>query len=155
MAATTSAAETTATSAATDGTGTMPTEPFTLSFLGSTGGEYAADYADFDDVMHVFWRLSLDLPRGNVERGLKKSGGMQRRQLRWDFGEEAAIYFESVITDVEDIGEILSSKFSIMTNYSQHCPSEIFVTDDSRAVSPPASQIAPPGSPTRPRDLPA
>ena len=38
--------------------------------------------ADFDDVMHAFWRLSLDLPRGNVERGLKKSGGMQRKQLR-------------------------------------------------------------------------
>ena len=118
-------------------------------FLGSTDGEYAADYAHFDDLMHAFWRLSLDLLRGNVERGLKKSGGMQRRQLRWDFGEEAAVYFESVITDVEDIGEIL---FSIMTYYSQHCPSEIFVTNDSRAVSLPTSQIAPPGSPTRPRD---
>ncbi len=70
-AATTSAAETTATSAATDGTGTTPTEPFTLSFLGSTCGDYAADYADFDDAMHAFWRLSLDLLRGNVERGLK------------------------------------------------------------------------------------
>ena len=45
-AATTSAAEMTATSAATDGTGTTPTEPFTLSILGSTGGEYAVDYAD-------------------------------------------------------------------------------------------------------------
>jgi hypothetical protein len=32
--------------------------------------------------MHAFWRLSLDLLRGNVERGLKKSGGMQRKQLR-------------------------------------------------------------------------
>ncbi len=53
-AATTSAAETTATSAATDGTGTMMTEPFTLLFLGSTGGEYAADYANFNDVMHTF-----------------------------------------------------------------------------------------------------
>ena len=46
-AATTSAAETTA-------TGTMMTEPFTLLFLGSTGGEYAADYANFNDVMHTF-----------------------------------------------------------------------------------------------------
>jgi len=32
--------------------------------------------------MYAFWMLSLDLLRGNVERGLKKSGGMQRKQLR-------------------------------------------------------------------------
>ena len=44
-----------------------------MSFLGRTGGKYAADYADFDDVMHAFWRLSLDLLQGKVERGLKKS----------------------------------------------------------------------------------
>jgi hypothetical protein len=214
LAATTTAAATTtttttlATVAAMDGTGTVSMEPFTLSFIGSTGGEYAADSADFDNVTHAFWRLSLDLlnrrnkrrwivvfegldegeavvgdvkvsypegdrseewrdvvvgdvktnnepdgivvSAGNVERKLKKYGVLQRRRLQWDFGDEAAVYFESVIMDVEDVGEILPLKYLIMTAW--HRPPEIFTTNDSCAISLLAPQIAPPGSPTRPRD---
>jgi hypothetical protein len=44
--------------------------------------------------------------RDDDDKRKKYYGGMKRRKLQWDFGEEAAVFFESVIMDVEDVGEI-------------------------------------------------
>jgi hypothetical protein len=136
---------TTSTTTAVNAASTQPVaEPFTLSFLGSTRGRYAAADYDFDDVNHAFWSLSLDVLRelnrnrarivideegsvmgnvkvnepdgavlGGIDDKVKKYGGMKRRQLQWDFGEEAAVYFESAIMDVVDVGENPLSKFHL------------------------------------------
>jgi len=85
----------------TDATPTL-LEPITLSFLGSTNGKVDANSIDLDEeATHAFMRVALnvlgEMDIANVRRQLK-------RQLEWDFVEEAAVYFESVVMDVEDVG---------------------------------------------------
>ena len=79
-----------------------------------------------DDVTNAVWKVSLDVLnelQEGTSRRLSVVGGvalmhirhadevdekenMNGRQLdSWDFGEEAAVYFESVTMDVEDVGK--------------------------------------------------
>ena len=101
-------------------------EPIVLSFVGSTGGKADATTVNMDDVTNAVWKVSLDVLnelQEGTSRRLSVVGGvalmhirhadevdekenMNGRQLdSWDFGEEAAVYFESVTMDVEDVGK--------------------------------------------------
>ena len=123
---TTDGSTTTTATAATTTVDTDPTiqtrDPIVLSFVGSTGGKADATTVNMDDVTNAVWKVGLDVLNELQEsaRRLSVVGGVtlmhskhkdgvemekKERQLdSWDFGEEAAVYFESVTMVVEDVG---------------------------------------------------
>ena len=87
---------TVASTATTVAAETTSVDAFDVTFVGSTNGKLTASSDDFEDVTIAFWTVSLDI--------LKDMTTTSRR-LNWDFGSEAAAYFESVVMDVQDIGK--------------------------------------------------
>ena len=90
---------TVASTATTVAAETTSVDAFDVTFVGSTNGKLTAssdDFEDdFEDVTIAFWTVSLEILEDITTNG---------RRLNWDFGLEAAIYFESVVMDVKDIG---------------------------------------------------
>lgn len=73
----------------------MSLPAFDVAFVGSTNGKLNAASNDFEDITVAFWKVSLSILEGMTSS----------RRLQWDFGAEAAIYFESVVMDVKDVGK--------------------------------------------------
>ncbi len=86
---------------------------FDVVFVGSSNGELMAASNDFEDITIAFWKVCFDILEGMTTT--------TRRRMQWDFGAEAAIYFESVVMDVTDSGKFglhdctLSSLLSLIT----------------------------------------
>ena len=82
-----------------------------FTFVGITNGKLTASSDDFEDVTIAFWTDSLDI---------LKDMTTSRRRLNWDFGAEAAVYFESVVMDVKDIGKCRLTSLSHISCTKQH-----------------------------------
>ena len=87
---------TVASTATTVAAETTSVDAFDVTFVGSTNGKLTASSDDFEDVTIAFWTVSLDILRDMTTTS---------RRLNWDFGSEAAAYFESVVMDVKDVGK--------------------------------------------------
>lgn len=73
-------------------------QPITLSFIASTGGTSDSTTVNTDDITDAMWKVIFD--------SLDASGSTRKkRQLEWDFGAQAAVYFESVTMAVDDVGK--------------------------------------------------
>jgi len=75
-------------------------QPITLSFIGSTGGTSDATTVNTDDVTDAMWKVIFDSLDSSASDSTRK-----KRQLEWDFGAQAAVYFESVTMAVDDVGK--------------------------------------------------
>jgi len=76
-------------------------QPITLSFIGSTGGTSDATTVNTDDVTDAMWKVIFD----SLDNSASAGSTRKKRQLEWDFGAQAAVYFESVTMAVDDVGK--------------------------------------------------
>ena len=77
-------------------------QPITLSFIASTGGMSDSTTVNTDDVTDAMWKVIFDSLDGDASAS---DSTRKKRQLEWDFGAQAAVYFESVTMAVDDVGK--------------------------------------------------
>jgi hypothetical protein len=94
---TTATTSSTVAEATTKATEAPALEAFDVTFIGSSNGKLNAASNVFEDITIAFWKVSLDI--------LEDMTTTSRRTMQWDFGAEAAIYFEGVVMDIVDIGK--------------------------------------------------
>ena len=75
-------------------------QPITLSFIASTGGTSDSTTVNTDDVTDAMWKVIFDSLDASGSGSTRK-----KRKLEWDFGAQAAVYFESVTMAVDDVGK--------------------------------------------------